>query len=1634
MIYSKDNQNNENNVSKDDLTKNTKVIPSKGSKSNLLNSDAFSFYSFTRGSVDPRTGTFNFTLPLVSLKGNNLRGPSLNLSLKFSPFNSADEGFGIGWSLGLSNFNKATGRLSLRDGRTIHIKENDTDDTRPVIETIGVKDFAFMWNSENRTYEIKYKDGSIEVLSVIKGTDDQSIYSIVSLTNEAGYKLNYKYNASVLEKIYDMDNRVLANFKRFEMNNIDVLVFPDSKEYASSLRLELDQNRNLSKCFIPVPNHPSNIYEFYYGNISGYSLIKTVKNSGRFLEEISYDEKLRFPEGAPDFSIPAVSSHKFTMYAPESSIYTEKHDYTYTNHNFMGYQEGTFWNTNAVDNLYLRDSSYTYGSIEKLYRDEIYQYDITRTYNKYHLLIEEEINAIDANLRKIKHTYKYYADTKKSYTDLLPQYKYLTHKETIYSENGKERTEQTEFNYDEYGNMLMMDISNSIKQKYTYESPNKDGFVRHPAKVEKYMLDENHSTQTEYSYINITGMNNNTFTVTESIKEVRIQKGIKKDRKEVKFTYYRDPNIPLTNGLPSEQQTFISGNFVSMETFLYTVDDVLPDTIQTTMITDTADEKKLTTIKHNSLWNGLVLLETDPTGVKTKFTYDSMGRLTSITTGYGTSNAATTSYIYNLEDSILVITETSPDHLVKQTYLDGLHNECLVKFGNNQKVIRRSKYNTMNQLIESHSYDYNVTSLDNKDITIDITDKYSYDIFGKVSRIEYSNGIVYHAKYDMVNSSLEEYLQYEHSPNKVSKHIVTYNKSGKVTLEEYTSGKGKIIKSIQYEYDEFNNLKTETITTLNSEFKPLVKEYSYDIFDRIDSVKEGEKDKNNHRVISYKYSSYTEEPLQTDIYVNKKLLGSRTYDGLNRLVEETIGDSNAKSYEYDDGYLQPSKMITPKGDELAYRYISEMMYLPSKIENVSKNLNYLYTYDPSKALVTYQENNNTSCTSRYDANNNLVAEVFTIHDQLFQTTYERSEFGTLKSIRNPNNLKTEYSYNKKGQITSIYDGFLMVYLSYTNDFPDTIEFETESDLTIKCRFDYDEMGREKSRKFTKGETILLKVVLAYNDNGKIRERVIEYGSLNSDQIYEYDIYGRLTGVDLDGTSFPKDQYGEPIKRFEYQYDDYDNITSAITTFKDDKKNESTFIYDDTHPCKLVTIYNSNPTYPEEQHVQHDASGNITYNGDSNAYSYDSFGKLSHIHRFGEKIASYDNDFSGRQYMQKNDTTSMTTFYTNDNLLSSIQKDESVTEKINYTDINNQIACILSSKKTKSNTRFEKYGLLGDVTGNNYGWIDILNGSNKGDFCLYTPFGIGSSTDKNQIKFAGTRVDSVTGLYHLGNGNRAYDPGLMRFLQPDVLSPFDGGGINPYAYALNDPINFSDPSGNISTWAAVGIGIGVLGVVASIATLGFGMALAPLGALAFLKTGVGLLSATSLVLDVASLGTGIASVALEESNPKLASSLGIASGVLGLGSLITGLGSFLKSSRVIVGKIGSIESMKISGGKMTYLYSSNYKGGSLVVTHGGDGFIKNFIGKGVLGADFATELKNIPGYRAEGPLYLMSCGATKFGIGSNAQKIAQTLERQVYAFPSSYTLIWGGFFPRSVNDKLFFTGLPFSKIKSFPLNI
>ncbi|PYG81247.1 MULTISPECIES: RHS repeat-associated core domain-containing protein [unclassified Pseudomonas] len=80
--------------------------------------------------------------------------------------------------------------------------------------------------------------------------------------------------------------------------------------------------------------------------------------------------------------------------------------------------------------------------------------------------------------------------------------------------------------------------------------------------------------------------------------------------------------------------------------------------------------------------------------------------------------------------------------------------------------------------------------------------------------------------------------------------------------------------------------------------------------------------------------------------------------------------------------------------------------------------------------------------------------------------------------------------------------------------------------------------------------------------------------------------------------------------------------------------------------------------------------------------------------------------------------------------------------------------------------------------------------------VYSPYGYRSAkaASTDALGFNGQFFQAALEGYALGNGHRVYSPRLMRFISPDGLSPFNKGGINAYAYCLNDPVNGQDPSG------------------------------------------------------------------------------------------------------------------------------------------------------------------------------------------------------------------------------------------------
>ncbi len=95
---------------------------------------------------------------------------------------------------------------------------------------------------------------------------------------------------------------------------------------------------------------------------------------------------------------------------------------------------------------------------------------------------------------------------------------------------------------------------------------------------------------------------------------------------------------------------------------------------------------------------------------------------------------------------------------------------------------------------------------------------------------------------------------------------------------------------------------------------------------------------------------------------------------------------------------------------------------------------------------------------------------------------------------------------------------------------------------------------------------------------------------------------------------------------------------------------------------------------------------------------------------------------------------------------------------------------------------------------------------------------------NPFRYRGYYYDAESGLYYLNS--RYYDPSIGRFINADDISyiqPTDINGLNLFAYCGNNPVMYTDPTGNfilisfligLGIAAGIGAGIGAVSYIGS----------------------------------------------------------------------------------------------------------------------------------------------------------------------------------------------------------------------------
>ena len=677
----------------------------------------------------------------------------------------------------------------------------------------------------------------------------------------------------------------------------------------------------------------------------------------------------------------------------------------------------------------------------------------------------------------------------------------------------------------------------------------------------------------------------------------------------------------------------------------------------------------------------------------------------------------------------------------------------------------------------------------------------------------------------------------------------TYDLAGNQLTSTSTSTGSNSLTTV-YTYDAFNRLRTVT--------SPKTEITVYDYYPT-GELRQITDPKGN--VTSFNYDQVGRLKNKTDMLGMTYTFG---YDGNGNRTSETDPNGNSKSYTYDP--LNRMSTASFPDDSMTYHYD-----LRGNVDIVTNSVSQITTYTDTQKRVksaqtvglgalssypavgfTYQYDdggnrlsNGVGLSYTYDSDNRLSS--VSGFSGNFQYGYDN--VGRLAQISRPGGIST-YSYTPSGGLASI--------LHNEND-PLSTGFVDGENLS------YDSRNFPTVRRSPAGQ----EYDYSYDANGQL------VGVTNSNlsagnESFTYDSIGnRLT--DAQSHAYGYDSKGQRLLDdgvYTYLYDNNGNVTSKIN--HDSTKDAFNFAYNSKNQLIQTQVINGtfgglkrqvNYTYDAiGRRMQKSVSVYQILGGATTTYTkqyvYDSQNIIFEYDGSGSLLASFTHNplalddvlavnITSAGVIAKMGQTAGDFYYLKDHLgsITSIADGNGKTlQKYDY-------------------RSFGKVISITDVTG-----LDISK----------------AQPVNTALTFTGREYDEDTGLFYLRA--RYLDPGTGRFLQQDphpgnVMSPI--GMINKYIYGANNPLIFTDPTGQDNFWNGLGQ---VLSVVAgAVAAFYGGAAIAALLGLA------GTAGAIVGGLTGAFIGGAVTAggFALSHGDPMTGFEIGV-----GVGLLAGGVGGYL----------------------------------------------------------------------------------------------------------------------------------------------
>ena len=471
-----------------------------------------------------------------------------------------------------------------------------------------------------------------------------------------------------------------------------------------------------------------------------------------------------------------------------------------------------------------------------------------------------------------------------------------------------------------------------------------------------------------------------------------------------------------------------------------------------------------------------------------------------------------------------------------------------------------------------------------------------------------------------------------------------------------------------------------------------------------------------------------------------------TYDGFGRLKTATSGAGMTTTYNWDNLDRLTGETFSDTTPPVSYTYDADGN--PAAVTHGTGTTTTVY--NAANQLTTDIPPAGPTLTYAYDAAGNLATA--TVSGEGGSTVYHYNNLDQLDQMTEPNGNIDIFAYNSDGQRSDTWDdtGSAVVYNGNTVVPP--------SAFAAHLHDSYNNAGQLTATETTRASsdaTVVDNLGYTYTDptpNACVGETA-----------------GQATGMRQTAADLVAGQTTT------YCYDAAGELTSATTT------GGATYTYSYDADGNRTADANGTHSYNSADQLTdagaaYDTNGNLTASATQPSLAYNSINQTTNAN--GTTLAY-------GTATQADRTSVGPTSQTNGPLGDQVDTTAGTPTYYQYDPLGTLISEI---------TGTAEYYYAYDGQGSVIALIDTT-GTQRASYS-YDPYGahataaaVNGTLPTNPWRYDGAYLDP-TGLYHLGD--RYYDPTTGRFTQVDPTAAAGAGGC--YAYAGNDPINHSDPTG------------------------------------------------------------------------------------------------------------------------------------------------------------------------------------------------------------------------------------------------